>query len=329
LGWNTDMQIMTATVGPLASAAANNISTSQRSGGAYSLTLNGTLASGFSATNIAQAQDPSGAGDLTLDGSLVVSGVAQIQRGASITITSAGNDSALTFTVYGRIYTPNGAPLYGSETVAGANTSVVSTRTIFTTVTRVSISGNSAGNVSVGTNGYVATLDVPRRVLITSAGNDSGITFTVYGTDWNGQPVSEVVAGPNATTAQTDRDFATVTAIWPSGAVASTLTVGTNGVASSRPLFLDRFTMAPTSLQIVVSGTVNYTVQQTLDNPASVFSPMAFDDVTWFSHPDSALVGATSNQQGNYAYIPTMTRVTLNSGTGTITYKVLQAASPT
>jgi hypothetical protein len=328
------MQIMTATVGPLATADPDIVSISQVLGGAYALAINGVGASGYSVNNIAQAQNPSGAGDLTLNGTLVTSGVARIPRGQSITITSAGNDSSFTFVVYGQIAVDNpvpGNPLFGSESVAGANTGTVSTRTKFLTVTRVSISGNSAGNVSVGTNGYVATLDLPRRVLITNGGNDTGVTFTVFGTNWQGLPIQEDVVGASGGTIATDQDFSTVTAVWASGAVATTILVGTNGVGSSRPLFLDRFAPAPTALQVVASGTVNYTVQQTLDDPTIIGGPASldYDDVTWFSHPDSAFVGATASAQGNYAYIPAMTRILLNSGTGTVTYKVLQAASVT
>ena len=81
----------------------------------------------------------------------------------------------------------------------------------------------------------IATLDQPRRVLFTSSGNDTGITFTVYGTDWNDMPVSEVVTGANATTTYTVYDFKTVTSVVASGASAGTVSIGTNAIASSRP----------------------------------------------------------------------------------------------
>ena len=74
------------------------------------------------------------------------------------------------------------------------------------------------------------------------------------------------------------------------------------------------------SLQVAVTGTVNYTVQQTLDN--------VFDTAltpVWFPHPDTNLVAQTVNRQGNYAYIPTGTRILVNSGTGSGTFTVVQA----
>lgn len=319
------MKLVTVTVGPLTAADNDGIIASQRCGGAHALTLNGALATGFSAANICASQTPGGAGNLTLNGTLVVSGVAYMPSGASVSITCAGNNSGVTFTVTGRVFQANGAEVYRSETITGVNTSVTSTRTIFSTVTQISISGASTGAVTVGTNGTSASLDMGRRVLITSAGNDSAITYTIYGTDWSDNPVSEVVTGPNATTAQSTRDFKTVTAIWPSAAVASTVIIGTSSVASSRPIFMDRFGFSASALQVDVSGTVNYTIQQTLDDPFEV----SYSALNWVSHPDSAVVGATATAQANYAYLPNMTRILLNSGTGTVSYTVLQEASPT
>jgi len=310
---------ITYTVGPLAGASANNICVSQVAPGASALVLDGTLTTGYSVNNIATAQAVGSATNLTLNGSTVSGGIAQL-GGRSVVIVSAGDDSGITFTVKGTI-AGSAAVTYGQETVTGANASRVATRTEFLTVTSVASSGAAAGNVSVGTNGTVATLDKARRVLFTSGASDAGITFTVYGTDWSGNEISETITGP-ATTGYTTRDFKTVTAIWPSGATASTLTVGTNGVASSPPILLDTWANAPTALQVDVSGTVNFTVQQTLNDPNRV----GYSNVNWVNHPDSALAAATATAQGNYAYAPNMTRITLNSGSGSITYTVLQAS---
>ena len=68
---------------------------------------------------------------------------------------------------------------------------------------------------------------------------------------------------------------------------------------------------------VVVSGTVNYTVQHTFDNPQTVASP------TWFDHPTVA--AKTANQDGNYAFPVAAIRVTVNSGSGTATMTVIQA----
>ncbi len=182
----------------------------------------------------------------------------------------------------------------------------------------------AAGNLTL--NGAlvvagVAILDVARRVLFTTVSNESAKTFTVTGTDWFGTTISEVVAGPNATTGYTVNDYKTVTRIAVSAALTGAVTVGTNGVASSPPIPLDHHGRPEISLQVTVSGTTNWTVQQTVDNPFTV-SPL-----TWLDHPDADMVAETVTRQGNYAYVPGATRITLNSQTnpGYVVYTIIQA----
>ncbi len=185
----------------------------------------------------------------------------------------------------------------------------------------------AAGNLTLTAAAIAGTVpDVARRVLFTPVGAEAtnGTVWTLSGTDWNNNSISEAVNGTNApTTAQTVYDYKTVAQIAVNKAQAGAVTVGTDGVASSRPIFLDTFAPAPTSIQVTVVGTVNYTVQQSLDNPNSITG--GYTAVTWVSHPDSALVGATGTAQGNYAYLPYITRVLLNSGTGSVTMTVIQA----
>ncbi len=173
-------------------------------------------------------------------------------------------------------------------------------------------------------SGGVATLDTARRVLITCAGNESAKTFTITGTSYNGRVQSETITGPNATTAQSVLDYKTVTSITISAAAAGAITVGTSGVASSRWVRLDNWAFPQVGIQCDVSGTVNYTVQQTLDNPNDPISPMALSAVNWVNHPDTNLVGATTTLQGNYGYAPLYVRVTLNSGTGSVAMTLVQ-----
>lgn len=69
----------------------------------------------------------------------------------------------------------------------------------------------------------------------------------------------------------------------------------------------------------VVSGTVNYTVQHSFDDPQ--FPALQ----TWFPHDDAVLVSATTNQNSNFSYPITSSRVTVNSGTGSVTVTYIQA----
>ena len=67
---------------------------------------------------------------------------------------------------------------------------------------------------------------------------------------------------------------------------------------------------------VIVDGTVDFTVQHTFDDPAVGFT-------TWFNHPTVASQIASAD--GNYAFPVTGIRVTMNSGEGSVTMKVVQA----
>ena len=67
---------------------------------------------------------------------------------------------------------------------------------------------------------------------------------------------------------------------------------------------------------VIVSGVVNYTVQHTFDDPAVGFT-------TWFNHPTIAALSTTAD--GNYAFPVTAIRLTVSSGAGTATLKLIQA----
>lgn len=161
-------------------------------------------------------------------------------------------------------------------------------------------------------------LDTARRVAITSDGDDSDKTFTITGTNASGMFQTEVLQGPNAGTVYTTLDFKTVTGVTASEAVSGNVMVGTNGVASTPWVMFDAYAFAQVALQCDVVGTVNYTVQQTLDDPNSPTSPIPPYDVLWVNNPTAALVGASTAQQGSYAIAPVFAKVTLNSGSGSV-----------
>ena len=94
-------------------------------------------------------------------------------------------------------------------------------------------------------------------------------------------------------------------------------TVSKTGVGSSDALVMNtNITPFNVGFGVIVTGTVNYTVQHTFDDPAVGFS-------TWFSHP--TIANETTNQDGNYAFPVTGIKVLVNSGDGTATLKLVQA----
>ena len=89
---------------------------------------------------------------------------------------------------------------------------------------------------------------------------------------------------------------------------------------NSNPVVLDYYGRPEVSLQVVVTGTATWTVQQTLDNVLdSTVTP------TWFNHPDTNMNAQTVNRQGNYAYIPTAVRIQQTAGSGSTALTVVQA----
>lgn len=168
-----------------------------------------------------------------------------------------------------------------------------------------------------------------RQVLFTFAGADVGRTLTLYGTDWSGITQSETIAGASSGTSVSVLMYRTVTRVAVDAAFAGAVEVGTNGVGTSGWVYFDGWAMPQIAIQCNGTGTVNYTVQQTLDDPLSPTNPVTPVNMTWINHPDSNLVGATGDVQGNYAYMPQWARIYLNSGTGSVVGTFIQSLSHT
>ena len=298
-------------------SSANNICLSQSGTASTALLLNGTLArtqyvsptSGVTGATVAYLPQV----NQVLNASLT-SNAFSPNDGMPVYITSAGNDSGITWTIKGIIGKHlGGAWVAASEVVQGTNTSVSASANAYTIIFSITPSGNTAAAVTVGTTGY-CLLDVARRVLITSSGTDTGITATVTGTDWAGDIISETVTcGSSGSPVYTVNDYLTVQAVKVSGATAGTISVGTNGVASSPWINNDIWAAQALTGQCVVSGTVNYTVQTSMDDPNSYGNPVTLANIAWDS-TSSGVANATTNQ--TFTAQPTqLVRLLLNSNT--------------
>jgi hypothetical protein len=90
------------------------------------------------------------------------------------------------------------------------------------------------------------------------------------------------------------------------------------GAGTSRWVPVSRY-LANTSIAVVVSGTVDYTVQATYDD---VFDSTV--TATAFDH--GSLAAQTANASGAYTSPITAVRIKVNSGSGSATMTVIQAA---
>lgn len=185
----------------------------------------------------------------------------------------------------------------------------------------------AAGNLTItgaAATGGVATLTTgpaARQVLVTTAADESGKTLTIYGTDANGQVISEQMTGPSGTTGVTTQYFKTVTRVAVSAAFTGAVTVGTNGVGGSRPISLDQWASGSTAMQVDVDGTATFTIKQTLDDISSIDPEI----VNWVNHPGTTFVNGTVTAQGNYAYAPAFVMLTLTAGTDPVTLSIRQS----
>lgn len=89
----------------------------------------------------------------------------------------------------------------------------------------------------------------------------------------------------------------------------------------------DDFAPSNISIQCNVTGTVNYTVESTLDDPDDPVNPVPVNSVVWVSSSDTDVVGATATTQSNFLFAPKFARIKLNSGSGSVRATFLQSSN--
>lgn len=191
----------------------------------------------------------------------------------------------------------------------------------------------------------VGTLDVARRILIASTGNDASVVFTITGTGrpsgttaiGTGPAQIETITGLNANSAFTNMDFATVSSVTSSAATVGNITVGTNGVGSS-PWVADDFLARFWALAGGITGPVGttYTLESTWDDPNDTgqsatiapyqfsMNPASFVPPKAWAHP--TVQNLSGDNTFDYANRPIMAhRLTITAGTGLVTMQSMQA----
>lgn len=180
----------------------------------------------------------------------------------------------------------------------------------------VSAAGPININGSAASNG-VAILSPPARVAI-FCGDISNPVYRVEGRDVNWRMFGETLIGI-ANPVLTVNRFWTVTNIYVNRALSSALVVGNDNGGASDVIRLDEWADAPLGCQVVVSGTANFTVQHSFDDPNDLVNPTSFQNMFW----DTSLLppGAVAASQSLSFGIPTAPlwmRILLNSGTGSV-----------
>ena len=160
-----------------------------------------------------------------------------------------------------------------------------------------------------------------------SVTDHSGKTALLTGTDENNNLQTETITLPTgSTTVTSTKYFKTLTSIIPSASIgADTMDIGiaSSGSAMSQwfPLnYHDR--KGRVSFVCTVTGTINYTIQQTQNNIMQSVYPTTFANID-----DTTLINATTSQNGAYETTPTAIRIKINSySTGaTLKFDLLDA----
>lgn len=294
------MRPVTVVIGPSLNSSANSISLSQTppaAGTAIATTITAGSAS-IAATNSFYAGQP-----VTFQGSFQL--VTGLNIGVTYYVLSTGLSGSafeVSGTVGGTAITPQGS--------STATPNVVTT-------------GLFGINGALATAGVATMPNTAQHVLITTS--DTTHTFTITGTTQSGAIISETTGVAN-TTVLSALDYYTVTSIAVSGTLTAAATVGTNGTGSTPWVRLDEWSNAQVSIQINVTGSVNYTIQSSMDDPNSAWgTPVLPSAMTWIATNDTNVVGATTSLQTNYAFAPTWVRCLLNSGSGSCAMTVAQA----
>ena len=170
-----------------------------------------------------------------------------------------------------------------------------------------------------------STITPPRFVTITSAGDDTGITFTIVGVGPNNETQTETVTGANAGAATSTKTFASVESISASGATANDVEAGVAQSGYSQWIPLDIYVPNQvTTISATVSGTINYSIQYTNEDPfdhSFVHQAVA--------HPASggAFTGASTSQTHFTTTLMRAVRYLINSGDGSIRLTITQQST--
>jgi hypothetical protein len=268
-----------------------------------------------SANNIAQSQSP-GAGAILLNGS------ASNYLSTTTTAATAAGKTVLTLTSTSGVVAGQAVSDSTAAGVIVPGTVVLGTSSTTATLSKP-IGGAGVGSGDTIVFAGTATLDTQRRVIITSGGNDTGINFTVNGTNSFGVPISDTFAGASGAAAQSNLDFMTVTSVTHTGSVAGTVTVGTNSVGSTHWMGLN-WHAQPFNVELsgqVLSGSANwgwqYTYQDPNNLPAGVTYPQPFNHPT-LNNQSGSLDGPMNDPAA-------AVRLIINSGTGTVLGTIVEA----
>ena len=149
-----------------------------------------------------------------------------------------------------------------------------------------------------------------KQIAIACAGDINTVVFTITGfREANSKvPITDTITGVNANAVESTEYFYSITSIAADAAVGTDIYGGAVDEAITRTIPLN-WRGAECGVNVFVTGTINYTVQQTVSDIGSLTNY----DYNWQDCDDTALVAATATANTSYVSVPIALRLKVNS----------------
>jgi hypothetical protein len=146
-----------------------------------------------------------------------------------------------------------------------------------------------------------------------AATDHSGKTVALVGTDADDQVQTETVTGPgNAATVESSKYFKTLTSATPSATIGSdTFDIGWVDEVASKTIMLNRHAETGAMVQVDVTGTIDFTIQETASPIRSGYSGQT--SIPWIDADDTDLVTTAADTVAKLSPHATACRVQVNS----------------
>jgi len=160
------------------------------------------------------------------------------------------------------------------------------------------------------------------RLVITTAGNEpagNAPTLTLVGTDPDGFAQTEDIVLPNATTIETTKYWLTVTSGTTDAATVGTFDIGWVDEVMTKLLPLNYRAHEAATHAVDVTGTIDYTVQESLEEIHPQLNAGTPENISWFNM--EALTAKTADLKELGELHSSATRLVVNSYTDTAELK--------
>jgi len=187
----------------------------------------------------------------------------------------------------------------------------------------VNASGAITLNGSAVVSGVADFKSSPAYITVTNE-KSMVVSFLVTGTKPGGVTTqTETIAFTASGTITGSIAFATVTGITASAATSATITVGNAAIGYTDWIPLDIYTRSQvTNISAKTSGTVNYSVEYTNEDPFD----RAITQLV-MPHPNASLTAASGDETQFTQTLMRAVRLKVNSGSGSIRFTIVQQSA--